>query len=80
MILLFLSGYCTNAENKHGKNTKYPSYKGLVMAGYQGWFRAPGDGTNSGWGHYGKDGKSDNDHNTVDFWPDVAEWGGWGGC
>ncbi|TNF43313.1 MAG: xylosidase, partial [Bacteroidetes bacterium] len=42
-----------NAQNKHGKSTKYTSYKGLVMAGYQGWFRAPGDEANSGWGHFG---------------------------
>ncbi|MDP2161351.1 MAG: hypothetical protein Q8K02_12755 [Flavobacterium sp.] len=36
------------AQNKHGKTTKYPSYKGLIIAGYQGWFRAKRDETNAG--------------------------------
>ena len=62
------------AQNKHGKTTKYPTYKGLVMAGYQGWFRAEGDETGSGWGHFGRDGKFDNEHNTIDFWPDVSDY------
>ena len=26
---------------KHAKETKYPSYKGMIMAGYQGWFGTP---------------------------------------
>ena len=57
-FLLF--GISVSAQTKHGKATKYPSYKGLVMAGYQGWFRAEGDGSDSGWGHFGRTGKFDN--------------------
>jgi len=74
LILAFLLSLSLNAQNKHGKSSKYPSYKGLVMAGYQGWFRAPGDGSGSEWGHYGSKGKFDKDHNTIDFWPDVSEY------
>ncbi|WP_236958955.1 glycoside hydrolase family 71/99-like protein [Joostella atrarenae] len=44
------------------------------MAGYQGWFRAPGDGSGKQWGHYGANGKFDNTHNTIDFWPDVSAY------
>lgn len=71
IVALFIQGY---SQNKHGKTTMYPSYKGLIMAGYQGWFRAPDDGTNSGWGHYGRNGEFDFEHNTIDFWPDVSEY------
>ena len=52
------------AQNKHSQSTKYPSYKGMVMAGYQGWFRLQ------------KDGSMYPDENKVriDMWPDVTEY------
>jgi len=74
IILITLSTFAVQAQNKHGKTTKYPSYKGLVMAGYQGWFRAPGDGSGRGWGHFGRNDKFDAENNTIDFWPDVSEY------
>lgn len=73
-VVLLLVTFQVNAQTKHTKETKYPSYKGLIMAGYQGWFRAYGDGTDRGWGHYGRSGKFDAEHNTIDFWPDVSEY------
>ncbi len=75
ILFAFLIQYTAiSAGNKHAKTSQFPSYKGLVMAGYQGWFRAEGDGTESGWGHYGRNGKFDSENNTVDFWPDVTEY------
>lgn len=45
---------------------------GKVMAGYQGWFAAEGDGFGLGWKHYG--GRSFRAGRcTIDLWPDVSE-------
>jgi hypothetical protein len=74
LLVVVLLSLPSNAQNKHGKSSKYPSYKGLVMAGYQGWFRAPGDSSDSEWGQYGRSGKFDKDHNTIDFWPEVSDY------
>mgnify|MGYP001025348624 CR=1 FL=1 len=52
----------------------YKSYTGLVMAGYQGWFTAEGDGAERGFHHYEKNGKFEPGMNTIDFWPDVSEY------
>lgn len=54
---------------------KYDSYNGLVMAGYQGWFSAPGDGSDRGWYHYaGSGGRFEPGICTIDMWPDVSEY------
>lgn len=52
----------------------YTSYKGLVMAGYQGWFTALGDDADRGWHHYEKNGKFEPGMTNVDFWPNVSEY------
>ena len=54
---------------------KYDSYKGLVMAGYQGWFSCPGDSSGRGWYHYcGPGGLFQPGTCTIDMWPDVSEY------
>ena len=61
------------AREYTGKKT-YNSYKGLVMAGYQGWHNADGDGAGRGWYHYkGRDGFHPGSTN-VDLWPEVSEY------
>ena len=70
-ILLGILIFCTaSIEAKK----KYSSYKGLVMAGYQGWFNTPEDGANRRWRHYsGKQGFKPGSCN-IDMWPDVSEY------
>ncbi|SFB90052.1 glycoside hydrolase family 71/99-like protein [Spirosoma endophyticum] len=52
----------------------YTRYKGLVMAGYQGWFAAQGDASERGWHHYQKQGKFEPGYASIDFWPDVKDY------
>lgn len=62
-IFLLCSIFTANA-NKHAKQTKYPTYKGLVMAGYQGWFREAKDGMLY----------PDEKKVRIDMWPDLTEY------
>lgn len=62
------------AASSSAASRHYDSYKGLVMAGYQGWFNAPDDGAGRGWYHYrGKEGFKPGSC-SVDYWPDVSEY------
>lgn len=53
---------------------KYPTYRGLVMAGYQGWFNTPNDGDNRGWNHLGKGNDMKPGSCNIDLWPDISEY------
>ncbi|HXI70295.1 MAG TPA: glycoside hydrolase family 71/99-like protein [Verrucomicrobiae bacterium] len=76
LLIILLAGFqsVVFAQSKHSPASRYPSYQGLVMCGYQGWFRAAGDGSKEGWVHYGTQGKLDATHVHLDFWPDVTEY------
>ena len=75
IILLFLgSTFDGYSQGIKSNKVMYPTYKGLIMCGYQGWFRAEGDEDGRGWGHYGRKGKFDPQHVTIDIWPDVSEY------
>lgn len=66
----------------HEDGKPFDTYKGLVMAGYQGWFGAPGDGCkhsthdNTAWYHYRESEvfKPGVLQNSIDMWPDMSEY------
>ena len=67
-VYLFLSIFFLSvtlyAIPKHSRCTKYPSYKGLIMAGYQGWFNKPSKGL-----------MFPNENSVrIDMWPDISEY------
>jgi hypothetical protein len=74
LALSFCFVFNSNAQNKHSKYSNFPSYKGLVMAGYQGWFNCEGDGADRGWTHYQKGKKFEDGSCTIDFWPEMSEY------
>lgn len=47
--------------------------EGKVMCGYQGWFRVPTDGTNTGWHHYSPAKVFEPGACAIELWPDVRE-------
>lgn len=64
-----------NLEAYDPMSPGYNSYKGLVMAGYQGWFSAEGDGEGRGFHHYGRKKEGFRPGAcTIDLWPDVSEY------
>ncbi len=60
--------------SRHGSRSRFGTYKGLVMAGYQGWFNAPDDGAGRGWNHYHARGPLEPGNCKFDLWPDVSEY------
>ncbi len=58
-----------NSDEQEETNTVL----GKVMCGYQGWFRAPGDGSGQGWVHWGRHGEFNPKMLTIDYWPDTRE-------
>lgn len=63
-------------------NVQYPSYKGLVMAGYQAWFSTDKDRSKRAWTHYYTGRKDENGNRlpfgagaaNIEFWPDMREY------
>ena len=68
--------FIEKAVNKDAvlSSRKYDSYKGLAMAGYQGWFSCPGDGSDRNWYHYQSRNEFKPGACTIDMWPDVSEY------
>jgi hypothetical protein len=49
---------------------------GKALFGYQGWFRAPGDGAEASWLHWFTGGGAGASNATFDLWPDLSEFDG----
>jgi glycoprotein endo-alpha-1,2-mannosidase len=73
LLALLLMDKAYSQGKKHSRTSRFKSYKGLVMAGYQGWFNAPEDGAGRGWYHYVSRGEFGPGNTKVDMWPDVSE-------
>ncbi len=72
---MLLPATACGADGKPQETTvRFPSYNGLVMAGYQGWFNTPGDGAGMGWKHYRKGNDFAPGRCSIDLWPDVGEY------
>ena len=66
------------AEMKPYEGASHPgvdgsTLTGKVMAGYQGWFTAEGDGAGMGWRHFTNRGQFRPGQCNIDLWPDVSE-------
>ena len=69
LIFALICSGRVSAQVKHSLQTIYPTYDGLVMVGYQGWFRAEGDNSSATRYTYGNE-----DRSGIDLWPDVSEY------
>lgn len=74
LFLCLVITQCSFAQNKNLSNYRYPSYKGLVMAGYQGWFNTAEDGAGRSWHHYQRRGLFAPGSCEIDCWPDMTEY------
>lgn len=58
-----------------GERPENPSgLHGKVVTGYQGWFRAEGDGSGLGFQHYRKGRRFEPGSCSIDLWPDLTEF------
>ncbi|MCM8533824.1 MAG: glycoside hydrolase family 71/99-like protein [Lentisphaeraceae bacterium] len=84
-LLIILSTNAQKITFAEVKNKSFPdntsrektvdnqTLNGKVMAGYQGWFNAEGDGANQGWRHYGNRNFGPGNC-TIEYWPDLSEF------
>jgi len=71
-VLLIVSSGCINTLQAQDV-VDATTLNNKIMAGYQGWFGAPNDGSGHGWIHW-SGGTPDPDNITFDMWPDLREY------
>ena len=52
----------------------YPSFRNLLMCGYQAWFQCPGDYFNQGYSHLANGGAFRPGQECIEYWPDMTEY------
>ena len=62
----------TGGNSSRDKNED--GLEGKIFTGYQGWFRAHGDGSGLGFSHYQKNGKFEPGSCSIDLWPDLRDF------
>ncbi len=77
MFAAILTVSVVGADESSDAPVNCQTLTGKVMCGYQGWFRADGDGTGIGWKHWTQNTSRPPapDNLTVDLWPDLSEYG-----
>jgi len=63
---------CVPFSGPTNPQTDVSTLTGKVMAGYQGWFTTPTDGSGRGWFHWSK--KHREFEPRIDLWPDMSEY------
>jgi len=75
IIVISMASFSCSQSGGQLSKIEYNSYKGLVMAGYQGWHDTPDDGAGLGWFAYGgNEGKFEPGCCSIDYWPDTSEY------
>ena len=69
LLTLRPSMRCEATPLEHGSELQ-----GKVFCGYQGWFSAPGDGTDFGYDNYNYGGAFKPGVCVIDYWPDLSEF------
>ena len=64
----------TAKEGNSSRDKITDGLEGKIFTGYQGWFRAPGDGSGLGFSHYEKNGKFEPGSCSIDLWPDLKDF------
>ncbi len=75
LSFLFLIAGLGLARGAEAPRVDASTLTGKVMAGYQGWFNAEGDGAKRGYNHWTRGGAKPAPGNVrVDLWPDLTEF------
>ena len=74
IVLMLFGSFCLIKMGQTQDVVDASTLNNKIMAGYQGWFNAPGSGNNYGWIHWTSGEIPAADNITFDMWPDMREY------